>query len=104
LYSWSFGPEQKKIACRIVERLQKSYIRADRILEPDNEHFITVGRFLSDLPESQKSRKQSAGFINDIFISLSALSIGAILFTVNISDFKFIASKITGLKLIYLTT
>lgn len=91
-----------KNAGHIVERLQKPYFKAARIIEPDKEHFITVGQFLSDLPESQKSRKQSVGFINDIFIALSALSIGAKLFTTNISDFKFIASKLPGLNVGYL--
>jgi len=50
-----------KNAGRIVEQLQKSYIKADRIIEP------------------------------------------ARLFTTNISDFKLIASKLSGLKLVYVT-
>ena len=91
-----------KQAGRIVERLQKPYIKADRIIEPDKEHFITVGQFLSNLPESQNSRKRSAGFINDVFIALSALSIGAKLFTTNISDFKLIASRLPELKILFL--
>ncbi|MHC4873621.1 MAG: type II toxin-antitoxin system VapC family toxin [Planctomycetota bacterium] len=91
-----------KQGSRIIQNLQKPYINADRVVELSGGSFIKAGQILSDLPDKYKSRKKNAGFINDIFIGISALSIGAMLHTTNKSDFEIISPYIPGLRLTYL--
>ncbi len=88
-----------KQASRLIYKLQKPYIKAKRIVELKASHFITVGQVLSDIPESEKSKSKSAGFVNDIFIALCAIVIGANLYTSNKSDFEYIRSFLPKFKL-----
>jgi predicted nucleic acid-binding protein len=90
---------QTRQAGRIVEKLQRPYVKAERIINLDSDHYITVGQILSDLPLSQKNKAKVAGFVNDICIGIGALSIGATLFTTNKADFKIIHSYLPNLKL-----
>lgn len=87
---------------RIIEKLQKPYLKAGRIITLNTNHFITVGQILSDMPNKYKAYIKNAGFVNDLCIGLSALAIGAKFFTTNKTDFKIIKSFIPQLKLEYI--
>lgn len=91
-----------KQASRIIEKLQKPYLKAGRVITLNTNHFITIGQILSDIPSTQKSKIKNAGFINDLCIGLSALAIGAKFFTTNKSDFKIITSYLPQLKIVYI--
>ncbi len=91
-----------KQASRIIEKLQKPYLKAGRVITLNTNHFITIGQILSDMPITQKSKTKNAGFINDLCIGLSALAVGAILFTTNKSDFKIIKSFLPQVKIVYI--
>jgi len=93
---WS-GAKTKK-ASRIVEKLQKPYMKAHRIILPQIDSFVTVGQILSDITGNDKVRLKDAGFINDICIGMNAASIGAHLFTNNKSDFELISTYLKNLK------
>ncbi|MBD3421991.1 MAG: PIN domain-containing protein [Chitinivibrionales bacterium] len=92
---------KSKQAGRTIEKLQKPYLKADRIMSPSGSDFITAGQILSDLPDSEKSRLKNAGFVNDLFIALTAQSIGAMLYTSNRGDFELIAPFVRGLRVAY---
>ena len=87
-----------KQAARIIEKLQKPYLRTNRIIGLNTEHFITVGHVLSDLPADLATKTKSAGFLNDILIAMSAISIGATLITANKADFRQISRYFPELK------
>ncbi len=90
-----------KQAGRIVEKLQHPYQKADRIVVLNGEHFITAGKIISGLPQNIADKKKNAGFVNDIFIAITALSIGATLFTENRSDFEIVGNYLPELKVAY---
>ncbi len=92
-----------KQAGRIVEKLQNPYQKANRIVVLNGEHFVTAGRIISVLPENIANKKKNAGFINDIFIAITALSIGATLYTENLSDFEMVGKFLPGLKVVYVS-
>lgn len=88
-----------KQAVRIIEKLQKPYVKAGRIVTLHTDHFITIGQILSDMPHAQRNKIKSAGFVNDLCIGMSALTIGAKLYTTNKADFNIVKSFIPQLKL-----
>lgn len=90
-----------KQASRIIEKLQKPYLKADRVINLNTNHFITIGQILSDIPNSHKSKIKNAGFVNDIFIGASALAIGATLYTTNKPDFEIIKYFLPKLKTVF---
>ena len=95
------GARTKK-ASRIIEKIQRPYLKTKRLITLSVKDYIRAGEILSDLPDKDKSRIKSSGFINDIFIALNTLSIGAVLFTDNKKDFKFISGYLKKLKVNYL--
>ena len=90
-----------KQAARVIEKLQRPYLKAGRVISLDTAHFITIGQILSDIPNSKNTQLKNAGFINDLCIGISALAIGAKLYTTNKTDFKTIKSYLPQLKVIY---
>ncbi len=88
-----------KQAVKIVEKLQKPYQKANRLVELSGEHYIKAGQLIAALPEHLSNKKKSAGFINDIHIALSAASIGAVLFTENKTDFEIIGVFLPELRM-----
>jgi len=66
------------------------------------QHYIVIGQLLSDLPKTFKVRASQAGFVNDIAIGFSAMSIGATLYAANVADFQIIGKFLPRLKLAYL--
>lgn len=91
-----------KESVRIIEKLQKPYLNAERICTPSLNDFIKAGQIISDLPGNYKNKIKTSGFINDILIALNTLNIGAVLYTENKSDFEIIKKHIKGLKVEYL--
>lgn len=91
-----------KQAGRIIEKLQKPYLKAGRVITLNTDHFITIGQILSDMPKSQKNKIKNAGFVNDLCIGISALAIGAKLYTTNKADFKIAKSFLPQLKVVFI--
>ena len=87
---------------RLLYQLQKPYSDAGRIVTLTPERYIRIGEFFSDLPSMYKSLSKKADFLNDVQIAHTAVSIGATLFTENISHFKIIANFMNQLKVKYL--
>ena len=93
---------KSKQAGRIIEKLQSSYIKADRIIPLSFNDSIKAGQIISDFPENLKNKIKTAGFIHDIYVSLTAISIGAALYTENKSDFELIKEYLPKLKVNFL--
>ncbi len=91
-----------KHSTRIIEKLQKPYINAERVVTPSARDFIIAGRFISAVPGRYINKIQKSGFINDFYIALNAQSIGAVLYTENREDYMIIGNYIKGLKIEYL--
>ena len=89
---------KNKQAERTLTQLQKPYQLHHRIIEQTSNMSIALGQFLSDLPKSNKDLIKKASFINDVRVALEASSIGAVLFTLNKSDFQMIRSSINKLS------
>lgn len=73
-------PKQRKI----VDQLIAPYSKAKRLLFLSPSLYYKAGECLAKLPAQQVPKK---GFSHDLLIALSALSIGATLFTSNKDDF-----------------
>jgi len=92
-----------KRAERLISQLQKPYIDAGRIVLLRADHYVAIGNFISDLPKEHIGLTKKSDFLNDVQIAMTALSIGATLFTENIAHFEIIRSNIHQLKVNYLT-
>ena len=87
---------------RLLHQLQKPYMDARRIVTLTPELYIRIGEFFSDLPSMYKNLSKKADFLNDVQIAHTAVSIGATLYTENISHFKIIVKFMNQLKVEYL--
>jgi predicted nucleic acid-binding protein len=94
------GAREKK-AARIVEKLQKPYQKTNRINSLTSEQYIRAGQLLALMPVNISNKRKNAGFVNDLFIALSAVAIGAVLFTENKADFEIIRTFLPELKVVY---
>jgi predicted nucleic acid-binding protein len=90
-----------KQASRLVEALQKPYLNAGRVIPLTLKDYIVVGQIISGLPASYKHMVKMADFLNDVQIALTALSVGATLYTNNRSHFKLINKFLRQLKVLY---
>ena len=97
---WAGGRTKK--AERLLYQLQKPYKNAHRIVTLNSEHYITIGQFFSDLPAKYGELCKRSDFVNDVQIAVTALSIGATLYTENVIHFDIIRGKMKSLKLKYL--
>lgn len=96
------GARTKK-AERLLSQLQKPYESADRIVTLSSQHYIIVGQFFSDLALKYRELCKKSDFVNDVQIALTALSIGATLYTESVIHFEIIRSKLKSFRLEYLT-
>jgi len=87
---------------RLLHQLQKPYMDAGRVVTLNPQSYIRIGEFFSDLPSMYKNLFKKADFLNDVQIAHTAVSIGATLYTDNISHFKIIAKFMNQLKVEYL--
>ncbi|MBW1817053.1 MAG: type II toxin-antitoxin system VapC family toxin [Deltaproteobacteria bacterium] len=94
------GSKTRK-ADRLLHQLQRPYAKAGRIITLRAGHYIAAGHLLSDLKPEHKKLAKQADFINDIQIALTALHVGATLYTENKKHFRVIAEMVNGLKVEY---
>ncbi len=87
---------------RLLYSLEKPYRSAGRIVALSTERYSTIGQFFSDFPVQYKNFSKKADFLNDVQIAVSALSIGATLYTENRIHFDIIRKFMKQLKLEYL--
>ncbi len=74
---------------RAVEKIERAYTTAQRLLVPMPGVFAESGRVLRDL-RAAGLEVRSAAFMNDVLIALSARAAGARVLTRNRSDFQAI--------------
>jgi hypothetical protein len=60
-------------------------MRAGRLIIPGASNFITMGQFFADLPSQYDTLAKNAGFVNDVHLAFTTLSIGALLYLFRIS-------------------
>jgi len=88
---------------RLLYRLQKPYINANRVLSLAPSQYISIGQFLADLPNKYKGLCRKANFLNDLQIAFTALSIGARLYTQDIAHYEIISQRLPGLRVRYVS-
>jgi predicted nucleic acid-binding protein len=96
------GARTKK-AESLLNQLQRPYKDANRIVTLSVSDYISTGNILSGLPVMYQDLRKKADFINDIQIALSALSIGATLYTENTIHFEIIKPFLKSVKIEYPT-
>ncbi len=87
---------------RLLSQLQKPYMNNSRVVTLQSYHYITIGNIYSDMDAKYKELTKRADFMNDIQIAITALSIGATLYTENVTHFDIIRSMVKQLKIEYL--
>lgn len=87
-----------KPAIRLMEKLQQPYLKAGRVSLLSANHCILAGQILSDFPDNYRDKVKAASFVNDIYIGLTAVSIGAVLYTENKEDFEIIREYLKKLR------
>jgi predicted nucleic acid-binding protein len=87
---------------RIVERLQKPYAGANRIITLRPSQYILIGQFLGELPRGYTELRKKAAFVNDVQIGFTALYLGAELLTEDEQHFEIIRKRIPALQVRFL--
>ena len=88
---------------RLLSQLQRPYESVNRIVTLNSQHYIVAGQFFSDLALKYRELSKKSDFVNDVQIALTALSIGATLYTENVIHFEIIRSRLKSFKIEYLT-
>lgn len=92
-----------RAAERVVERLQRPYAGANRVISLRPSQYVAIGRFLAALPRRYRELREKAGFVNDVQIAFTALHLGAVLLTEDETHFEIIRERLRGLRLRCLT-
>ena len=95
------GTKAKK-AKKLINQLQKPYVRAGRVVTLGASNFIAMGQFFADLPSQFDTLAKNAGFVNDVHLAFTTLSIGALLYTEDKTHFQIIKSRMPSLKVDYI--
>ena len=95
------GTKTKK-AKKLINQLQKPYVRAGRIVTLGASNFIAMGQFFAGLPSQYDTLAKNAGFVNDVHLALTTLSIGALIYTEDKTHFQIIKSRMPSLKVAYI--
>ena len=95
------GTKTKK-AKKLINQLQKPYLRAGRVVTLGANNFIAMGQFFADLPSQYDTLAKNAGFVNDVHLAFTTLSIGSLLYTEDKTHFQIIKSRLPSLKVAYL--
>ena len=91
------GTKTKK-SKKLIDQLQKPYVRAGRIVTLGASKFIAMGQFFADLPSQYDTLAKNAGFVNDVHLAFSTLSMGALLYTEYNTHFQIIQNRMPSLK------
>ncbi len=91
------GTKTKK-GKKLINQLQKSYMKAGRIITLGTSNFIRMGQFFAYLPSQYDTLAKNAGFVNDVYLAFTTLSIGALLYTEDKTHFQIIKNRIPSLK------
>ena len=91
------GTKTKK-SKKLIDQLQKPYVRAGRIVTLGASKFIAMGQFFADLPNQYDTLAKNAGFANDVHLAFTTLSMGALLYTEDKTHFQIIKSRMPSLK------
>ena len=91
-----------RAAERVVERLQKPYAGANRVISLTPSQYISIGQFLAGLPSRYGELRKAAGFVNDVQIAFTAVRLGAVLVTEDEQHFEIIRRRIPALRVLYL--
>ena len=91
-----------KNAKKLINQLQKPYVRAGRVVTLGVSSFIAMGQFFADLPSQYDTLVKNAGFVNDVHLAFTTLSIGALLYTEDKTHFQIIKSRMPSLKVDYI--
>lgn len=89
-------------AARLVERLQRPYAAASRIITLRPSQYVAVGQFFSALPARYEALRKKSGFLNDVQIAHTAIHLGAVLFTEDEGHFDVIRARLPALRVRYL--
>ena len=92
------GTKTKK-AKKLIDQLQKPYVRAGRVVTLDARRFIAMGQFFAGFPNQYDTLAKNAGFVNDVHLAFTTLSIGALLFTEDKTHFQIIKNRMPSLKI-----
>jgi len=95
------GTTTKK-AKKLIDQLQKPYVRAGRIVTLGASNFIAMGQFFADLPSQYDTLAKNTGFVNDVHLAYTTISIGALLYTEDKTHFQIIKSRIPSLKVAFI--
>lgn len=88
-------------AKKLLNQLQKPYVSAGRLVTLNAGNYIAMGQFLADLPSQYDTLVRNAGFMNDVHLAFTTLSIGALLYTEDKTHFRIIKSRMPSLKVEY---
>jgi predicted nucleic acid-binding protein len=91
------GTKTKK-AKKLIDQLQKPYVSAGRIVTLSASKFIAMGQFFADLPNQYDTLAKNAGFVNDVHLAFTTLSMGALLYTEDKTHFQIIKNRMPSLK------
>lgn len=94
------GAKTKK-AKKLINQLRKPYVSAGRVVTPDMGNYIAMGQIFANFSTRYDTLVKNAGFVNDVLIAITALSIGALLYTGDKSHFQIIKSRLPSLQIKY---
>jgi hypothetical protein len=92
------GITKTKKAKKLISQLQKPYVRAGRIITLGTSNFIAMGQFFAYLLSQYDTLAKNSGFVNDVYLAFTTLSIGALLYTEDKTHFQIIKNRIPSLK------
>lgn len=91
------GTKTKK-AKKLIDQLQKPYMKAGRIVTMAASKYIAMGQFFAGLPSRYDALTKNSGFVNDVHLAFATISIGALLYTEDKTHFQIIKNRIPSLK------
>ena len=89
-------------AKKLIHQLQKPYMKAGRLITLAASKYIAMGQFFADLPNRYNTLAKNAGFMNDVTLAFTTISIGALLYTEDKTHFQIIKKRLPSLKVEFL--
>ncbi|MDR3555062.1 MAG: PIN domain-containing protein [Syntrophobacteraceae bacterium] len=97
-----YAGAKSREAERFLDRNLSAYVSTGRVITTRREHYVDIGRFISELPGQYGTLIQRAAFLNDVFIAFMALSVGATLYTEDRGHFEIIRNRLPSVKIEFL--